>query len=63
MSVCRVGPSRYIDQHSKKIYTVDHLKREIVGTEDTAVELIESVEELLKLLSVAAEKYTATYYK
>lgn len=63
MSVCRVAPSRYVDQHSKKIYTVDHLKGEIVATEDAKPELDGPVEELLNVLSAAAAKYTATYYK
>jgi len=35
MSCCKVSPSRYIDQVNKKVYTVDHLKGEIINSEDT----------------------------
>jgi hypothetical protein len=31
-AVSRVGDNKYIDQYAKKIYTVDHLKNEIIHT-------------------------------
>lgn len=40
MAVSKVEPSRYIDQSSKKIYTVDHLKGEIVSVEEAKVDLV-----------------------
>ena len=63
MSCSKVGAGRYIDQNNKKIYTVDHFKGEIIAEEDTTVELVESVEELLSHLSKSSLKYAQTYYK
>jgi hypothetical protein len=57
MSCSKVGAGRYIDQNNKKIYTVDHFKGEIIAEEDTTVELVESVEELLSHLSKSSLKY------
>lgn len=63
MKCSRVGPGRYLDQATKRIYTVDYLRGEVVDSEETAVELVESVEELLGHLSTAAAKYAETYYR
>lgn len=63
MAVSKVEPGKYLDQVNKKIYTVDHVKAEIVAVEDAIVELVDSVEELLKHLSSDAAKYAEKYYK
>ncbi|EFX59852.1 hypothetical protein DAPPUDRAFT_346791 [Daphnia pulex] len=63
MTCSKVGAGRYLDQANKKIYTIDHLKGEVISVEDTTVELVDSVEELLSHLSQAAAKYTEKYYK
>ncbi len=57
MACCKVAPGRYLDQASKRIYTVDHLRNEVVNVEETTVELVDSVEELLTHLSEATGKY------
>jgi len=44
MACSKIAPARYLDQLNKKIYTVDHLNGEILSTEETTLELIESVE-------------------
>jgi hypothetical protein len=48
---CKVAPGRYLDQANKRTYTVDHLRNEVVAVEETPVDLVESVEELLAHLS------------
>ena len=63
MASSKVGAGRYADQLNKKVYTVDHLKREIVGEEEVDPELAEPVEELLTHLSEAAHSYAARYFK
>lgn len=63
MAVSKVEPGRYLDQANKKIYTVDHVKAEIVAVEDATVELVDSVEELLNHLTSDAAKYVEKYYK
>lgn len=52
-----------MDQLSKKIYHLDHLKGEIISSEDSDAELVEPVEELLRVLSDALQKYVCKYYK
>lgn len=63
MNCSKIEPGRYLDQANKKIYTVDHLKAELIAAEDTTVDLVDSVEELLTHLSRDAAKYTEKYYK
>lgn len=63
MTCSRVAPNKYLDQFHKKIYTVDHLKGEIIAAEDTTVDLVDSVEELLNHLSESAAKYAAKYFR
>lgn len=63
MSCSKLESGRYLDQANKRIYTVDHLRGEIISVEETTVELVDSVEELLTHLSAASAKYAETYYK
>jgi hypothetical protein len=43
MACSKLAPGRYLDQANKKIYTVDHVKGEVVGVEETTVDLVDSV--------------------
>ncbi len=43
MNSSKVSAGRYVDQVAKKIYTVDHIKGEIISMEDHDHALVESV--------------------
>lgn len=44
MAASKEGPSLYVDQFERKVYTVDHAKSEIVHSEDVAIDLPETVQ-------------------
>ena len=63
MTCSKVSPGKYLDQHNKKAYTVDHLNRQIISEEDAEVALAEPVQELLTHLSESAHTYASKYFK
>lgn len=63
MSNCKLGENQYIDQNKDKIYTVNHSKLEVVSVQDTEVELVPEVKQLVKHLSTEVQAYVDKYYK
>lgn len=40
MGNCKVGENQYLDQNKEKIYTIDHIKHEVLSVQDTSVDLV-----------------------
>lgn len=63
MSNCKVADNQYLDQNREKIYTVDHFKQEVLSVQDTTVELVPEVKELVKHLTTEIQAYVDKYFK
>lgn len=63
MSNCKVSDNQYLDQNREKIYTVDHFKQEVLSVQDTTVELVPEVKELVKHLTTEVQAYVDKYFK
>lgn len=59
----KVGPNQYISQNKQQVYSVDHIKLEILSVQNTEVELVPEVKELIKHLSNEVQAYVDKYYK
>ena len=63
MSNCKVADNQYIDQKKQKIYTIDHIKQEVLSIQDTQVDLVPEVKQLVKHLSTEVQAYVDKYFK
>jgi hypothetical protein len=63
MAKNRVGENQYIDQSNEKVYTVDHIKLEIIHANNTAVDLPPEVKELVRHISAEVQGYVDRYFR
>jgi hypothetical protein len=53
----RIDANTYIDQNNEKVYTVDHVKLEILSQEPTTVDLDPEVKKIVGFLSTDVQNY------